>query len=141
MTAELARPVEPGPAAGAGADPPADRAFADATVSAPQTRGDRAGLRLLRRVGLVDPESLDDYRAHGGYTTLRRAVELGPTQVIREVTDASLTGRGGAAFPTGVKWEASRAPPSSRTTWSATPTSPSRARSRTACSWRPTRSA
>ncbi len=111
VTAELARPVEPGPAAGAAADPPADRAFADATVSAPQTRGDRAGLRLLRRVGLVDPESLDDYRAHGGYTALRRAVELGPTRVIREVTDASLTGRGGAAFPTGVKWDGvARAP-------------------------------
>ena len=111
VTAELARPVEPGPAAGAAADPPADRAFADATVSAPQTRGDRAGLRLLRRVGLVDPESLDDYRAHGGYAALRRAVELGPTQVIREVTDASLTGRGGAAFPTGVKWDGvARAP-------------------------------
>ena len=104
VTAELARPDGPGPA-----DP--DLAFTDATVSAPQTGGDRAGLRLLGRVGLVDPESLDDYRAHGGYTTLRRAVELGPTRVIREVTDASLTGRGGAAFPTGVKWDGvARAP-------------------------------
>ena len=104
VTAELARPDGPGPA-----DP--DLAFADATVSAPQTGGDRAGLRLLGRVGLVDPESLDDYRAHGGYTTLRRAVELGPTRVIAEVTDASLTGRGGAAFPTGVKWDGvARAP-------------------------------
>jgi NADH-quinone oxidoreductase subunit F len=101
--AELARPAE--------AEPSADRAFADTTVSAPQTGGDRAGLRLLRRVGLVDPESLDDYRAHGGYTALRRAVELGPTRVIKEVTDASLTGRGGAAFPTGVKWDGvARAP-------------------------------
>jgi NADH-quinone oxidoreductase subunit F len=80
-------------------------------VSAPQTGGDRAGLRLLGRVGLVDPESLDDYRSHGGYTALRRAVELGPTRVIAEVTDASLTGRGGAAFPTGVKWDGvARAP-------------------------------
>ncbi len=66
----------------------------------------RAGLRLLRRVGAVDPESLDSYRAHGGYEALRRAVAVGPAGVIREVKDAKLLGRGGAAFPTGVKWEA-----------------------------------
>ena len=63
-------------------------------------------VRLLRRVGRVDPESLDDYRAHGGYAALRRALQLGPDRVIREVTDAKLMGRGGAAFPTGRKWEA-----------------------------------
>ncbi|MGZ4105589.1 MAG: NAD(P)H-dependent oxidoreductase subunit E, partial [Actinomycetota bacterium] len=61
---------------------------------------------LLRRVGVVDPESLDDYRAHGGYDALRIAIERGPAGVVREVTDAKLLGRGGAAFPTGVKWEA-----------------------------------
>jgi NADH-quinone oxidoreductase subunit F len=64
------------------------------------------GLRLLRRVGVVDPNSLDDYRAHGGYEALRRAVELGPDGVIRELKDSKLLGRGGAAFPAGVKWEA-----------------------------------
>jgi NADH-quinone oxidoreductase subunit F len=64
------------------------------------------GRRLLRRVGVVDPKSLDDYRAHGGYEALRRAVELGPDGVIRELKDAKLLGRGGAAFPAGVKWEA-----------------------------------
>jgi NADH-quinone oxidoreductase subunit F len=63
-------------------------------------------IRLLRRVGLVDPSSLDDYRAHGGYDALRRAFELGPDGVIREMKDAQLLGRGGAAFPAGVKWEA-----------------------------------
>ena len=57
-------------------------------------------------VGQVDPESLDDYRAHGGYEALRRAIELGPDGVIREVIDSKLVGRGGAAFPTGRKWEA-----------------------------------
>ncbi len=72
--------------------------------SIPQT-GDPS-LRLLRRVGVVDPASLDDYRAHGGYEVLRRAVELGPEGVLREVKDSKLLGRGGAAFPTGVKWEA-----------------------------------
>jgi NADH-quinone oxidoreductase subunit F len=63
-------------------------------------------LRLLRRIPVVDPTSLDDYRSHGGYQALRRAVELGPERTIGEVTEARLLGRGGAAFPTGVKWKA-----------------------------------
>ncbi|MBO0877217.1 MAG: NAD(P)H-dependent oxidoreductase subunit E, partial [Pseudonocardia sp.] len=90
----------------------ADAAFDDSSVSVPQTGSPRAeGLRLLRRIGLVDPESLDDYRAHGGYSALRRAVLIGPSRVIKEVSDSSLTGRGGAAFPTGVKWDGvARAP-------------------------------
>ena len=62
--------------------------------------------RLLRRVGVADPERLDDYRAHGGYEALRRALALGPDRVIREVTDSRLVGRGGALFPTGRKWDA-----------------------------------
>ena len=67
--------------------------------------------QLLRRVGVVDPESLDSYRAAGGYAALRRAIELGPEAVIREVTDAKLLGRGGAAFPAGRKWDSvARAP-------------------------------
>ena len=65
-----------------------------------------SGLRLLHRIGVVDPRSLHDYRATGGYEALRRAFELGPQGVIREVKDSGLMGRGGAAFPTGVKWEA-----------------------------------
>ena len=65
------------------------------------------GLRLLRRIADgVDPESLDAYRAAGGYAALRRAFELGPVEVLREVAESRLLGRGGAAFPTGVKWEA-----------------------------------
>ncbi|WP_086769746.1 NADH-ubiquinone oxidoreductase-F iron-sulfur binding region domain-containing protein [Streptomyces bobili] len=70
-----------------------------------------AGLLLLRRVGVVDPSSLDDYRAHGGYAALREAFALGPAGVIREVTDSGLAGRGGAAFPTGRKWRATAAQP------------------------------
>ncbi|HZN04785.1 MAG TPA: NAD(P)H-dependent oxidoreductase subunit E, partial [Candidatus Polarisedimenticolia bacterium] len=75
--------------------------------SAPQTLdARRAGLRILKRVGRVDPESLDDYRAHGGYLALRRALDAGPEKVLREVLDSRLMGRGGAAFPTGRKWDA-----------------------------------
>lgn len=75
----------------------------EAPISVPQQGED--GLRLLRRVGVVDPESLDAYRAAGGYAALRNALLLGPGDVIREVTDAGLMGRGGAAFPTGRKWD------------------------------------
>ena len=73
---------------------------------APPLSQARADLRLLRRVGAVDPESFDSYRAAGGYAAFRRALELGPEGVIREITDAKLLGRGGAAFPTGRKWDA-----------------------------------
>jgi NADH-quinone oxidoreductase subunit F len=72
----------------------------------PQITGDRSRLRLLRRVGQVDPRSLDSYRAAGGFEMLRRAIAAGPQGVIRELRDAKLLGRGGAAFPTAVKWEA-----------------------------------
>jgi NADH-quinone oxidoreductase subunit F len=57
-------------------------------------------------VDVIDPTSLDQYRAQGGYDALRVALTLGPEGVIREVTDAKLMGRGGAAFPTGRKWDA-----------------------------------
>jgi len=73
-------------------------------ASVPQA-GDPS-LRLLRRVGLVDPSKLDSYRAHGGYEALRAAFDMGPDGVLREVDDAKLLGRGGAAFPTGRKWGA-----------------------------------
>jgi len=65
-----------------------------------------SGLRLTRRLGVVDPEQLDSYREHGGYAALARALELGPDGVIDAITTAGLSGRGGAAFPTGTKWRA-----------------------------------
>ena len=58
-------------------------------------------LRLLRRVGKVDPSSLDDYRRLDGYEALSQAFDLGPENIIREVIESRLLGRGGAAFPTG----------------------------------------
>ncbi|WP_405514921.1 NADH-ubiquinone oxidoreductase-F iron-sulfur binding region domain-containing protein [Streptomyces canus] len=83
-------------------EPPAETAV-------PQTGQD--GLVLLSRVGAVDPSSLDDYRAHGGYTALRRAFALGPAGVAREVTGSGPVGRGGAIFPTGRVWQAAASRP------------------------------
>jgi formate dehydrogenase iron-sulfur subunit len=56
------------------------------------------------RCGVVDPRSLADYRAHDGYKGLERAISAGPEAVIEEVVQSGLRGRGGAGFPTGIKW-------------------------------------
>jgi NADH-quinone oxidoreductase subunit F len=112
----------------AAGDPPQDQALAPATgaevlfATAGQTvppvdlarsvpQVGEPGLTLLGRVGRIDPTSLDDYRAAGGYLALRRAFEMGPDRVVREVIDAKLVGRGGAAFPTGQKWLGARSAP------------------------------
>lgn len=76
----------------------------DPVVSTPQAGSPE--LELLSRVGVVDPADLGSYRAAGGYAGLRRALAVGPARVVDEITVASLTGRGGAAFPTGTKWAA-----------------------------------
>src|SRR4029078_3828608 len=57
------------------------------------------------RCGIVDPLSLDDYRAHGGLRGLARAREIGAAATIDVVTQSGLRGRGGAGFPTGIKWK------------------------------------
>ncbi len=59
----------------------------------------------FRRVGMIDPRSAEDYERHGGLVGLRRALAVGPESIVKEVTDSGLRGRGGAAFPTGVKWK------------------------------------
>ncbi|MEK7401175.1 MAG: NAD(P)H-dependent oxidoreductase subunit E [Gemmatimonadota bacterium] len=83
---------------------PADAVSPPFRGGAPPAPGER---RLLtRRVGEVDPTSLDAYRKSGGYDALKEAIEVGAERVIAEVTASKLLGRGGAAFPTGRKWDA-----------------------------------
>ena len=89
----------------------------------------------LRRDG--KPLGLHEYEKAGGYQALRKALlGMTPAEVLEEVKQSNLRGRGGAGFPTGLKW--SFMPPKDDATSSPTLTRWSRARSRTGCSWRAT---
>ena len=57
------------------------------------------------RAGQIDPLSLDDYKQHGGYEGLYKALDMSPAEIVEAVTESGLRGRGGAAFPTGIKWQ------------------------------------
>ncbi len=63
---------------------------------------------IIGNNGLIDPTSIDDYLAIGGYTALAKALKMTPEQIIDEVKKSGLRGRGGAGFPTGSKWETTR---------------------------------
>ncbi len=64
------------------------------------------------RCGIIDPRSVEDYQAHGGYEGLKKAIDGGPKTIIEEVLTSGLRGRGGAGFPTGIKWRTvSETPP------------------------------
>lgn len=88
-----------------------------AILDAPDTHPKRLGLvedlpwmrgqtRLtFARVGVTDPLSVSDYQAHGGLLGLRRALEMSGAEIVAEVTASGLRGRGGAGFPTGIKWK------------------------------------
>ncbi len=82
---------------------PAEIDALNAKLSTPQIG--QPQLRLMRRVGHVDPASVEDYRRLCGYDALKKAFKWGPERVIREVIESKLLGRGGAAFPAGKKWE------------------------------------
>ena len=67
-----------------------------------------------RRIGVVDPRSLADYIARGGGEGLRRARAMATAEIVRAVTDSGLRGRGGAAFPAGIKWQTVLAAPAAQ---------------------------
>ena len=73
----------------------------------PQTR------LALRNAGLIDPENIRHYIARGGYKGLERALAMSPEDIITEIQQAGLRGRGGAGFPTGLKWKLCREAPGS----------------------------
>ena len=98
---------------------PVDAAAIRGLIDAGLLEGQAPGLGLIEdhpwltrqsrltfaRCGIVDPLSLSDYEEHGGLAGLRKAVEIGPAATIDTVTASGLRGRGGAGFPTGVKWK------------------------------------
>jgi formate dehydrogenase iron-sulfur subunit len=57
------------------------------------------------RMGAIDPLSIAEYQTHGGFAGLRNALDLSSAQIVQQITDSGLRGRGGAAFPTGIKWK------------------------------------
>jgi formate dehydrogenase iron-sulfur subunit len=57
------------------------------------------------RVGITDPVCIEDYKKHDGFKGLERSISLSRQDIVKEVTDSGLRGRGGAAFPTGIKWQ------------------------------------
>jgi NADH-quinone oxidoreductase subunit F len=79
------------------------------TPSIPELPRFEHELRLiLRHCGYIDPENINDYIANGGYSTLNKALRMPPDQIIEDLKKSGLRGRGGAGFPTGLKWELCR---------------------------------
>lgn len=91
---------------------PADAGdFLAGTYPEPDAKVYGRPLHLLKRLGKVNPHSLEDYVAHGGYQGLRRALTMSPLELIELVEASGIVGRGGAMFPTGRKWRFTRGAP------------------------------
>jgi formate dehydrogenase iron-sulfur subunit len=90
-----------------------DSGFLQGSESHPLCLGLTQDIEYLRkqqrltfaRVGVIDPVSIDHYCAHGGFAGLKNALAKTPQDIVTEVADSGLRGRGGAAFPTGIKWQ------------------------------------
>lgn len=83
---------------------------------------------VLRNCGVINPEYIDEYIAREGYAALEKVLfDMTPDQVVEELLAAGLRGRGGAGFPTGLKWKSPRTSIPTRNTSSATPTKATRA--------------
>ncbi|MFQ3788757.1 formate dehydrogenase beta subunit [Halomonas sp. A29] len=101
-------PVEPGDVAGL-----FDAGLLEGSNMPPLCQGPIESIPYLQaqqrltflRIGVTDPLSIDDYRAHDGFRGLERALSLSPQAIVDEVKTSGLRGRGGAAFPTGIKWQ------------------------------------
>ena len=93
---------------------------------------------VLGNSGVIDPERIESYIAADGYLALRHVLrEMEPAEVVEEIMDSGLRGRGGAGYPTGLKWQhGGQGARATRNTSSATPTRATRARSWTAACWR-----
>jgi len=66
------------------------------------------------RVGVIDPINIKDYEKHDGFKGLKKAIQLKSNEIVKEITDSGLRGRGGAAFPTGIKWQTVHDAPSDK---------------------------
>ena len=90
---------------------------------------------VTKNFGVADSHKLSVYTQRGGWQAFRKALAMQPAALVDEVKKSNLRGRGGAGFPTGLKWSFIPKDAKHRSTWSSTPTSPSRAPARTASCW------